>query len=89
MIKIVYRSTFFRHCKKLPNILQEEIKEKIELFRENPKHPFLKTHKLKGTLKKCYSFSVNYKYRVIFYYKTKNVAVLLGVGDHSLYNKYD
>lgn len=89
MIKTVYRPTFFRHCKKLPNILKEEIKEKIELFSQNPKHPFLKTHKLKGHLKGCLSFSVNYQYRVIFYYKTKNVAVLLGVGTHDLYNDFD
>jgi len=85
MIKIVFRPIFFRHYNKLPKSLQEEVKEKIGLFRENPKHPFLKTHKLKGHLKDAFSFSVNYKYRVVFYFKTKNVAVFLGVGDHDVY----
>lgn len=83
-MQILYKPTFVRQYKKLPQELQTEIKEKIELFRRDPNHTFLKTHKLKGKLKDCFSFSVNYDYRIIFEYQ-ENAAVLLTVGNHSVY----
>lgn len=85
MIKIRYRPTFIRQYKKLQPSLQEEVKEKISLFEENPHHPFLKTHKLKGKLQDFWSFSVNYAYRIIFVYENDETVALLVVGDHSLY----
>lgn len=85
MIVIRYRPTFIRQYKKLAPALQIEVKEKIELFKENPHHPFLKTHKLKGRLAGFWSFSVNYAYRIIFVYEKKDTAALLVVGDHSIY----
>ena len=83
-MKILYKPTFVRQYKKLPKELQTEIKEKIELFQEDPNHAFLKTHKLKGKLSGCFSFSVNYDYRIIFEYEGDS-AVLLTVGNHSVY----
>ena len=85
MIKVKYKPAFVRQYKKLPKALKQETKEKIDLFCVDPNHSFLKTHKLKGRLKGRYSFSVNYKYRVVFRYETKNTAVLLAVGDHEVY----
>lgn len=85
MLEILYKPTFIRQYKKLPLGLQEEIKEKLSLFAKNPKHPFLKTHKLKGRLKKFYSFSVNYEYRIVFMFESKTSAVMLAVGDHDVY----
>ena len=83
-MKILYKPTFVRQYKKLPNELQTEVKEKIALFQEDPNHTFLKTHKLKGKLTECFSFSVNYDYRVIFEYEGCS-AVLFSVGNHSVY----
>ena len=85
MINVLYKPTFIRQYKKLPKLLQEETKEKINLFLKNPNHIFLKTHKLSGKLKQFYSFSVNYKYRIIFEYINKKNIVLLVVGDHNMY----
>lgn len=83
-MKIIYTPTFVRMYKKLPTALQEEVKERIQLFREDHNHTFLKTHKLKGRLKNRQSFSVNYSYRIIFHLE-KDTAFLLAVGDHSVY----
>lgn len=85
MITVLYKPTFIRQYKKLPSALQLEVKEKIELFRKDPKHSFLKTHKLKGILKGFWGFSVNYEYRIVFQYELKNSAVLLAVGTHDIY----
>lgn len=85
MLKIVYTPSFVRQYEKLAPDLQEDAREKIALFRSNPHHSSLKTHKLKGHLRKYWSFRVNYAYRIIFEYDTKNVVALLGIGTHSIY----
>ncbi len=85
-MRIIYLPIFVRKYKKLPKPLQEEVKEKIDLFKQDPFYPSLKTHKLKGELKGRWSFSVNYQYRIVFIFETKEKAVLLTVGDHSIYD---
>lgn len=83
--ELYYKPSFIRELKKLPLSLQIEAKEKIILFGKDSKHPFLKTHKLKGKLSGYYSFSVNYAYRIIFNYLSDDQAVLLAIGDHNIY----
>ena len=85
MILIYYKPTFIRQYKKLPIDLKEEVKDKIELFKNSDNHKKLKTHKLKGKLKGFCSFSVNYKYRIVFIYEKNNSVSLLAVGDHAIY----
>lgn len=84
-MNVAYAPPFFRQLKKLEPSLQEEVFEKIELFEKNPKDPILKTHKLKGRLSGNFSFSVNYKTRIVFQYSSKEEAVLTAVGDHDVY----
>ncbi len=84
-LRIVYTPNFIREYKNLPLALQEEVKEKIALFAKDPRQPSLKTHKLKGRLQGSFSFSVNYRYRIIFEYDSGSTVALLGVGDHSIY----
>ena len=80
MLKILYTPKFIRKYKGLESALKEEIKEKIELFKHSSNHSLLKVHKLKGELQNIYSFSVNYKTRIIFEYEDKNKVNLLYVG---------
>jgi mRNA-degrading endonuclease RelE of RelBE toxin-antitoxin system len=85
MIQVVYTASMLREYQKLPPDLQDEVKEKLELFKADQFHPFLKTHKLKGALRAQWGFSVNYAYRVIFMYDSKNTVAFLHVGDHDIY----
>ena len=85
MIEISFKPSFVRQAKNLEKALWQELVEKIELLKDAKNHENLKVHKLHGTLSECYSFSVNYKIRVVFEYATKNEIVLLAVGDHDVY----
>lgn len=81
-IEILYTPHFLRMYAKLTPALCSDIKEKIEKFSNKENHPSLKVHKLKN-IDNSYSFSVNYKIRIIFEYgKNKNIVYLLYVGDH-------
>mgnify|MGYP001565549081 FL=1 len=86
-LDIKYAPAFLRKLKKLETGLREEAIEKIELFTSEENHKILKLHKLKGRFGGCYSFSVNYKTRIVFMYiaKSKKEAVLLAIGDHDIY----
>ncbi len=85
MIVVSYKPTFIRQYNSLENDLQEEVVLKIELFKDKNNHKALQVHKLHGRLKDCYSFSVNYKIRIVFNYASKKEAVLLAVDDHDIY----
>ena len=84
-IIVSYKPKFLRLNGKLDPALQEEVADAIRRLQSNPKDPKLKVHKLKGRLKGELSFSVNYAYRIIFYWEHSKKVVLLAVGDHDVY----
>ena len=88
MIKVGYTQEFIRAYDRLPDALKEEVKEKIQLFKDRRNHQRLKVHKLHGRHARHWGFSVNYAYRIMFDYigKGKNSVALLTVGDHSIYD---
>lgn len=82
---VTYLPKFIKKFNTLPQQLQDEVVEKIELFKDSKNHESLRVHKLHGRFKDCYSFSVNYKYRIIFTWTSDTEASLLAIGDHSIY----
>jgi plasmid maintenance system killer protein len=76
---------FVRRFSLLEKNLQEEVVEKIMLFHDRRNHRALKVHKLHGELAGFFSFSVNYRYRIVFFYEEKDSAVLSTIGDHTVY----
>lgn len=84
-MQVAYESSFKRDYKKW--IKQNPSKEKlltqvINLFIETPFHPLLKTHKLKGNLKECYAFTVEYDLRIIFYFEDASHVIFIALGKH-------
>ena len=82
---VSYSPSFKRDYKKW--IKQNPSKEKllkntIELFILDPFHPLLKTHKLKGSLKECFAFTVEYDLRIIFYFEDESHATFIALGSH-------
>ncbi|MSR85383.1 type II toxin-antitoxin system mRNA interferase toxin, RelE/StbE family [Candidatus Uhrbacteria bacterium] len=84
-MELVYAPTFLRMLKSLPSDLQDEAIEKIDLFQHQNNHPSLKAHKLKGRLLGRWSFSVNYKIRIVFLKMHSKKICLLAIGDHDVY----
>lgn len=82
---IIYSPKFARKLKSFEYDLQEEVIEKIELFKNSKNHKQLKVHKLHGLLKNKYGFSINYKIRIVFQYLSKQEAIFLVVGEHDIY----
>lgn len=86
MIGLIYAPRFVRQFKRLPKELQEEAFQKIDLFKNVKNHAVLNVHKLHGKFSASYSFSVNYKTRIVFDYVSKIEVALLSIGDHDIYN---
>jgi mRNA-degrading endonuclease YafQ of YafQ-DinJ toxin-antitoxin module len=69
----------------LPPTIKKQAYKKDLLFRANAFDPRLHTHKLKGTLKGYWSYSVNYSYRVLFRFTKIDAVLYLDIGTHSIY----
>lgn len=85
MITLIYAPVFVKQLKNLEPSLQDEVLEKIDVFKNKDNYKILKVHKLHGKFADRFSFSVNYNTRIIFKYLKKNEVALLFVGDHDLY----
>lgn len=85
-MEIIYSPKFAREYKKMSDNVKDIAEEQEKIFRQNPFNPQLKTHKLKGKLSGFLSFSIGYKYRIIFEFsKNKNTVYFHSVGDHDIY----
>lgn len=77
---------FLRAWRKLSPQLQEIIKVKVALLRVNPRHPMLRSHRIRrtdGVIWECY---VNYSYRMLYQYKDDRL-LLFDVGRHSVVDR--
>ena len=55
----------------------------ISLLENNPKHPSLRLHKLKGALSEFHSVSINLKYRIMIDFLIDgDRIVLIDIGSH-------
>ena len=52
------------------------------LFRLDPFHPALKTHRLHGKEKDAWAFSITQKYRIKFIFLSDTVVLFLDIGTH-------
>ena len=86
-IKIIWHHPKFRESYiELPQTVKMKAEKQEKIFRDNPFHPLLRTHKLKGRLADLYSFSVDAKYRILFRFYKQGV-IFLDIGDHDIYRQ--
>jgi mRNA-degrading endonuclease YafQ of YafQ-DinJ toxin-antitoxin module len=85
MLAISTHPRFDRHYRKLPKNLKEAAKVKERIFREEPYHPSLRTHKLHGKETGSWAFWINQKYRIKFVFISDTHALFLDIGTHDVY----
>ena len=76
---------FEKKFEKLPKNLQRIATKKIILFENNPFHPSLNTHKLKGPLRGFWSFYINKNFRVLFRFLKNNEVIYYDIDTHDIY----
>lgn len=84
-MRIQTNSLFNRQYKKLPALIKAKAKERENLFREDPFHPILNTHKLHGKDKEFWAFFIDYRHRIKFVFLEKDAALFMEIGDHNIY----
>ncbi|WP_026736503.1 type II toxin-antitoxin system RelE/ParE family toxin [Fischerella sp. PCC 9605] len=90
MKNLVWSSTFVRAFKRLvrKNLeLRSQIEDVLQQLAEDPFHPTLHSHKLKGDLSGIWSCSIDYSNRILFEFVTnpdsgEEEIFLLTLGSH-------
>jgi proteic killer suppression protein len=84
-MNIEYSPKFARQFKKLPKEAKASAFQYEKIFRDNPFDPKLKTHKLHGTMKEYWAFSISYNYRMGFTFIDGNLVRFHAIGSHDIY----
>lgn len=66
--------------KKNPQLLKK-VNKQLRLFKENPKHPSLRMHKLQGDLSNTWSITIERNIRMIYYFSNNKIVFFL-IGTH-------
>ena len=85
-MKILYLPKFAREYKKLSSRIQDLAEKREQIFRKDPFDPRLKTHRLRGPLEGFWSFSIDYKNRIIFDFAHNKTIRFYSIGDHDIYD---
>ena len=84
-MEIQVSERFERNYRKLPKRIKERAKDKEAIFRTNPFHPSLKTHKLSGKEQGVWAFWINGSYRIKFIFLPNREVLFLDIGTHKIY----
>lgn len=79
---ISYSKNFIKQTKKLNHDARKKLLERITIFSDNPLHPLLRNHQLKGKYKNYRSIDVTGDIRALYLQK-ENEAIFDAVGTHS------
>lgn len=83
-MNIYFSQEFIKNYRKITKkntSLKEKIKINLSIFKENPRHPSLRLHRLKGKMVEDWSISIKSDLRIVFTY-VSNGALLVDIGNH-------
>ncbi len=83
--RIVYSTKFIKELKRLPKEILASAIEKEKIFRDNPLHPSLRLHALKGKLNGLWSVSITGSHRIIFERQNNGDILFMSIGKHDIY----
>lgn len=62
--------------------LTKKFEKQLQLFKNNPRHPSLKTERREPRSLKIYSFRIDRKYRVVFIFTAPDKTEIIDINDH-------
>jgi mRNA-degrading endonuclease YafQ of YafQ-DinJ toxin-antitoxin module len=80
-MKVVYSENFKKNVEKLPIEIKRQLKKKLEIMLENPRHPSLRVKKLKGRKDGVFEASINMDIRMTWEYVDGGI-LLRNIGEH-------
>lgn len=83
---IYYSNDFIRQVTRLPVNIRKKAIIQERLFRQNPFHPSLRVHNLKGKMQGLWSISVNRAYRILFKISENGEIIFISIGTHAVYS---
>ena len=81
-MEIDFNAKFKKQYKKLPWEIRKKFLRRLDMFKENPYHPLLNTHKLRGKKRAFRSINITGDYRALFLWKG-DVVIFHQIGTHS------
>ncbi|MCM1104102.1 MAG: type II toxin-antitoxin system RelE/ParE family toxin [Bacteroidales bacterium] len=85
--RITYTKRFEKHFKNLTAQEKKQLQGKLQLLAVNPMHPSLRTKRIQGT-NDLFECSVNMDIRIIWYYESNKMIILIDVGHHDILNHF-
>ena len=85
--KFTFTKRFEKHYKGLTATEKKQLKNKLDLLAANPLHPSLRTKRIQGTTD-LFECSVNMDIRIIWFYESDTIIVLLDVGHHDILDQF-
>lgn len=80
---IQYTSEFKKQYKKLSKKFKEQFDERLILFLDDPGHPFLRVHPLKGTFVGYWSMNISGDLRALYRRDGDDIIIFALIGTHS------
>ena len=81
-MRVSYSKLFLKQAKKLTPELRQKLQLTLQVFNQNPLHPTLRNHALKGKYKEYRSIDVTGDVRAL-YLQREDEAIFDTVGTHS------
>ncbi|MDQ2088126.1 hypothetical protein RBH29_16995 [Herbivorax sp. ANBcel31] len=78
---ILYSENFKSKVKNLPIEVKKQLKKKLEIMIDNPRHPSLRTKKIKGRGDNIFEASINMDIRMTWQYIEDGI-ILRNIGEH-------
>jgi len=82
---ILYSTKFIKELRNLPKEIVNSAMQKEKIFKNNPLHPSLRVHSLRGKLAGLWSISVTGNYRFIFERQKNGDILFISIGKHDIY----
>jgi addiction module RelE/StbE family toxin len=83
-MKPALQKSFLKSYAKLPQNIQKKFVERVQLFLDEPDHPLLRIHELKGDMTPLKSMNITGDYRALFTIDIKKQHIIFyKIGTHS------